>query len=214
MSSELGLNTQAVWESIKDLVIKTIICSESHCSSLIKACVQNSYSCHELFGFDVMLDRKMKPWLVEVNISPSLHSNSQLDINIKGQMVRDLLNIAGLRLPQKDTHLTTERQHRQQSVEERQKHSHFLQRTLPECERRNILDKLTSEDVAVLAQTEDEFSRRGMFERVYPSHQSTRYRHFFESEKYYNILLEQWLLKYHRSPARGIDVLQRLLASR
>jgi tubulin polyglutamylase TTLL4 len=65
----------------------------------VKTYVQNSYSCHELFGFDVILDRKLKPWLVEVNISPSLHSNSKLDVNIKGQLVRDLLNIAGFKLP-------------------------------------------------------------------------------------------------------------------
>ena len=54
---------------------------------------------HELFGFDIMLDRHLKPWVIEVNISPSLHSNSQLDINIKGRMVRDLFNITGFYLP-------------------------------------------------------------------------------------------------------------------
>lgn len=31
----------------------------------------------------------------------SLHSNSQLDINIKGQMIRDLMNLAGFRIPDK-----------------------------------------------------------------------------------------------------------------
>ena len=31
----------------------------------------------------------------------SLHSNSQLDINIKGHMIRDLFNIAGFRVPDK-----------------------------------------------------------------------------------------------------------------
>ena len=40
----------------------TFTCLFAHCTY--------SYSCHELFGFDVVLDRKLKPWLIEVNISP------------------------------------------------------------------------------------------------------------------------------------------------
>jgi len=35
-------------------------------------------------------------------VDGSLHSNSQLDIGVKGAMVRDLLNLAGYMLPDKD----------------------------------------------------------------------------------------------------------------
>lgn len=43
--------------------------------------------------------------LCTLHISPchSLHSNSQLDINIKGQLVRDILNLAGFTLPTKES---------------------------------------------------------------------------------------------------------------
>ena len=66
---------------------------------LVKGNVKRKYSVHELFGFDVILDENLKPWIVEVNISPSLHSNSPLDVSIKGQMISDLLNLAGFMLP-------------------------------------------------------------------------------------------------------------------
>ena len=35
-----------------------------------------------------------------VNFLPSLHSTSQLDRNIKGQMIKDLLNLAGFCIPE------------------------------------------------------------------------------------------------------------------
>ena len=37
----------------------------------------------------------------QVNISPSLHSSSPLDMAVKGPMVRDLLNMAGYQIPNK-----------------------------------------------------------------------------------------------------------------
>ncbi len=76
--------------------------SEPSVVSNVKANVRTPYSVHELFGFDVMLDRRLKPWILEVNISPSLHSQSQLDVNIKGQLVRDLFNITGFTLPTRE----------------------------------------------------------------------------------------------------------------
>ena len=44
--------------------------SEPMVSSLVRAHVKNSASCHELFGFDIILDRNLKAWILEVNISP------------------------------------------------------------------------------------------------------------------------------------------------
>ncbi|XP_015280557.1 PREDICTED: tubulin polyglutamylase TTLL4, partial [Gekko japonicus] len=100
--NQKGIDTEAIWEKIKDIVVKTIIASEPYITNLVKLYVRRPYCCHELFGFDVMLDENLKPWILEVNISPSLHSNSPLDVSIKGQMVRDVLNLAGFILPNAD----------------------------------------------------------------------------------------------------------------
>lgn len=57
------------------------------------------YSSYELFGFDVLLDEKLRPWLLEVNISPSLHSSGSLDYKVKGPLMANLLNMASFHVP-------------------------------------------------------------------------------------------------------------------
>lgn len=44
--------------------------SEPYVNNLVKMYVRRPYCCHELFGFDIMLDENLKPWILEVNISP------------------------------------------------------------------------------------------------------------------------------------------------
>jgi len=36
-------------------------------------------NCFEIFGFDIMLDQELKVWLLEVNHTPSFHTDSPLD---------------------------------------------------------------------------------------------------------------------------------------
>jgi tubulin polyglutamylase TTLL4 len=94
-----GINTDKIWAEITDLVVKTIICADPHVNVLVKSNLRRKQSVYELFGFDVILDQTLKPWIVEVNISPSLHSASPLDVNVKGRMIADLFNLVGYRVP-------------------------------------------------------------------------------------------------------------------
>lgn len=50
----------------------------------------------ELYGFDILVDDKMKPWLLEVNLSPSLGIDSTLDSRIKSSMLCDLFTLIGI----------------------------------------------------------------------------------------------------------------------
>ena len=50
--------------------------------------------------FAVLNEKGLLTLTIKPNVF-SLHSNSQLDINIKGQMIRDMMNLAGFRLPDK-----------------------------------------------------------------------------------------------------------------
>ncbi|MFN9906079.1 MAG: hypothetical protein ACK56F_08145 [bacterium] len=40
-------------------------------------------SCFELYGFDVLLDEGLQPWLLEINVLPSLSTSSVLDKRVK-----------------------------------------------------------------------------------------------------------------------------------
>ena len=49
-------------------------------------------NCYELFGCDVMLDSRLNPHLLEVNVSPSLMGSSPLDKKIKVDYLSFLLS--------------------------------------------------------------------------------------------------------------------------
>ncbi|KAJ8350731.1 hypothetical protein SKAU_G00258610 [Synaphobranchus kaupii] len=223
-----GVNTTQIWDKIKDIVIKTIIVADPYVNKLIQTHVRSAYSCHELFGFDIMLDENLKPWLLEVNISPSLHSSTALDLSVKGQMVRDVLNLAGIVLPQQeavdaaDTSSSSSSSvcaevkdsaglESQLAPDEKVKRIHYeSQRFADQAFLSSVLDVLTPGDVRTLVEAEDELSRCGEFERVFPSPVSLRYMRFFRKSRYLNILLSQWEQRHWANRSQGVSLLRML----
>jgi len=63
--------------------------------------------CFELLGFDIILDKNLKPWLLEVNSAPSFATDSPLDYEIKRSLFVDMFGILGLTLERKKEKLLT-----------------------------------------------------------------------------------------------------------
>ncbi|KAF4703571.1 putative tubulin polyglutamylase ttll9 [Perkinsus olseni] len=50
----------------------------------------------ELYGYDIILDEKLKPWLLEVNASPSLTANTAGDYRMKFDLLDDVFNVLNI----------------------------------------------------------------------------------------------------------------------
>lgn len=49
--------------------------------------------CFELYGYDIIIDADLRPWLLEVNASPSLTANTNEDYAMKSEMLHGMLDI-------------------------------------------------------------------------------------------------------------------------
>jgi len=77
--------------------MKTILCGENYIQNAMKKNGTHRTNCFEILGFDVLIDSDLKPWLIEVNLSPSLACDSPLDMNIKSNLISDAFNLAGIK---------------------------------------------------------------------------------------------------------------------
>eukprot|EP01038_Epipyxis_sp_PR26KG_P007644 gene7644-10404_t len=52
--------------------------------------------CFELYGYDIIIDQDLKPWLLEVNASPSLTANTREDYLMKTEMLHGMLDVVDM----------------------------------------------------------------------------------------------------------------------
>lgn len=90
---------EKVWDGIKALCLKTIISGIHHIDHVLKGAkpgeLENSM-CFQILGIDVMLDENCKPWLLEVNHSPSFGTDAPLDLKLKKGLLVDTIHILNL----------------------------------------------------------------------------------------------------------------------
>ena len=78
-----------------DVIIKTLIAAEGPIVEEMNKVGNRQKCCFEVFGFDIMFDEALKPWVLEVNCLPSLSSSSIFDKQVKTQLICDAFTLVG-----------------------------------------------------------------------------------------------------------------------
>ncbi|XP_027895464.1 putative tubulin polyglutamylase TTLL2 [Xiphophorus couchianus] len=80
-----NINELFLWQRINNIVTLTLLS--------ITGSVPNCPNCVELFGFDILIDSKFRPWLLEVNHNPSLALDCRTDLSVKKGLISDLVDL-------------------------------------------------------------------------------------------------------------------------
>ncbi|KAF7636885.1 Thioredoxin domain-containing protein [Meloidogyne graminicola] len=96
---KLGHNSSILKEEIHKIAIKAILSCESHIRAHAVHHCKYPFISYELYGMDILVDSNLRPWLIEMNISPSLHSSTPLDVAVKAPLAKDTLILAGIPFP-------------------------------------------------------------------------------------------------------------------
>uniref|UniRef100_A0A4X1UMZ9 Tubulin tyrosine ligase like 6 n=1 Tax=Sus scrofa TaxID=9823 RepID=A0A4X1UMZ9_PIG len=165
-----GYNVERIWGDIDDVIIKTIISAYPIIKHNYHTCFPHhtlNSACFEILGFDILLDHKLKPWLLEVNHSPSFSTDSWLDKEVKDTLLYDTLGLINLRSCDKKKVLEEERQRG---------------RSLQLCRSRETRMEEVKGFQAVRVEKTEKYEKEncGGFRLIYPSANSGKYDKFFQ----------------------------------
>lgn len=218
-----GRDTTALMAHVEDLIIKTVISAELAIATACKTFVPHRSSCFELYGFDVLIDSTLKPWLLEVNLSPSLACDAPLDLKIKASMISDMFTVVGFvcqdpaqRASTRPIYPTFESSRRNPF----QKSQRSRPLSASDAEMKNLVGSarekvpaklggsvlgLSMEEIRVLRRVKEENDRRGGFIRIFPTSETWEiYGSYLEHKTSMNYMLATRLFPDRGNPRRSL----------
>lgn len=205
---ELGHDWHKIDTEIKDVLIKTIISVESSIAHQMNVHTKHKNICFELYGFDIILDSKLKPWILEVNVGPSLSSSSLFDKRLKTRLICDTLTLVGIKpydknQDQKKTIGSYKPKLTHKAESEKITSSYTKLNASPKRLQNGVVGSSIAEndvskttDKDVLYEFLEQQNRTGNYERIFPlTDNIDYYSQFFENERYYNDLIWNNLTK-------------------
>ncbi|XP_019204152.1 tubulin polyglutamylase TTLL5 isoform X5 [Oreochromis niloticus] len=205
-----GKDTTSLMKQVEDLIVKAVLSAELQIATACKTFVPHKTNCFELYGFDVLIDSNLKPWLLEVNLSPSLACDAPLDLKIKASMIADMFSLVGF--------VCQDPLSRQPRSDQRTQRQRPTSTNISETE--GLKDKrgakhgqgdstlnLTVEEIRVLRRIKEEYERRGGFIRIFPTTDTWElYGGYLESKTSMNFVLANRL--FHGRNVNGNVQLQ------
>ena len=107
-----GRDIEKLKQEINELIVKTIITGQPLLSHLYNLSQPENYAndmCFQILGFDVLLEEDCSPKLLEVNHTPSFVADTPLDESIKGNLIRDTLQLMNITTERKTTKVALSR---------------------------------------------------------------------------------------------------------
>uniref|UniRef100_A0A8D3C7Q8 Tubulin tyrosine ligase-like family, member 7 n=1 Tax=Scophthalmus maximus TaxID=52904 RepID=A0A8D3C7Q8_SCOMX len=168
------------WGDVSELVVKTLIVAEPHVLHAYRMCRPgqppgSDSVCFEVLGFDIILDRKLKPWLLEINRAPSFGTDQKIDYDVKKGVLLNALKLLNIRASDKKRNLA-----QQKAEAQRRLYGHSSMKKLSATssdweKQRHTLERRREELKERLAQVRKQISREehekqhlGNYRRIYP----------------------------------------------
>ncbi|PSN44091.1 hypothetical protein C0J52_11918 [Blattella germanica] len=85
---QANISDWLLWQRVSALVVLTVVSQLSG--------IPSTANCFEFYGFDVLIDSSLRPWLLEVNLSPALGNDCDIDAIVKKPMLHDMFDLLGL----------------------------------------------------------------------------------------------------------------------
>eukprot|EP00002_Diphylleia_rotans_P004376 TRINITY_DN1319_c0_g2_i5.p1 TRINITY_DN1319_c0_g2~~TRINITY_DN1319_c0_g2_i5.p1 ORF type:complete len:1041 (+),score=232.86 TRINITY_DN1319_c0_g2_i5:50-3172(+) len=175
--TDRGIDWDALWAKIADIIIKTMISVQPLLAHLYHTCVADDVegsACFEILGFDIIIDHKLRPFLLEVNHSPSLTCDTAMDFYIKDNLLRSVCHLLRIDPDYKKKYRKEERVQAQQRIFGNKKKGEETDLGAPEKkESQDPKEKYYEEQ----SKWEDE--NMGNFMRIYPTAESAKYDQYF-----------------------------------
>lgn len=105
---------EIVWTEIKKLALKTIISVHPSLQHNYKSCQPDdpyNQMCFEILGIDILLDENLKPWLQEVNHSPSFQADTPIDHEVKATLIANTFKILNITAEARQTVIGIKQNH-------------------------------------------------------------------------------------------------------
>uniref|UniRef100_A0A8C7L339 Tubulin tyrosine ligase-like family, member 7 n=1 Tax=Oncorhynchus kisutch TaxID=8019 RepID=A0A8C7L339_ONCKI len=168
------------WGDVSELVVKTLIVAEPHVLHAYRMCRPgqppgSDSVCFEVLGFDIILDRKLKPWLLEINRAPSFGTDQKIDYDVKKGVLLNALKLLNIRASDKKRNLAQQKAEAQRRLygqgsmkklsaasSEAEKQRHTLER------RKEELKEQLTQVRKQISREEHEKRHLGNYRRIYP----------------------------------------------